>query len=97
MLNQPVKQTYYKVHKVTNSIEQKTVEHERTLTMDQNEIQTAHRSFKFKDVFDISYRPLQEEEGLLYLHTSKGVYSYMVKDDPAPFIDAFKKLDRQES
>ncbi|TMW71834.1 hypothetical protein [Alteribacter natronophilus] len=96
-MTDPVTQKYYKVHKVTNSIEQKTVEYERTLKMDREKITTAHRTFAFKDVFDVSHRPLQGEKGLLYLHTSKGVYSYMVKEDPSPFIDAFKELDRQES
>ncbi|MBM7096306.1 MULTISPECIES: hypothetical protein [Alteribacter] len=94
-MKQPVTHTYYKVQKVVNSIEQKTVEHERTITMDKEKVTTAHREFKFENVFDVSYRSIQGEEGLMYLHTSQGVYSYMVKDDPADFIAAFKELDKQ--
>ncbi len=83
------------MEKITNSIEQKTIELERTIKMTEEKITTAHREFKFEHVFDVSYRSMIREEGLLYLHTSKGVYSYMVKEDPADFIEAFKRMQKK--
>ncbi|WP_026690785.1 hypothetical protein [Alteribacter aurantiacus] len=94
-MDKSVTHTYYKTQKITNSIEQKTIEEKRMITMDKEKITTRHREFLFKNVFDVSFRSLQGEEGLLYLHTNQGVYSYMVKSDPSEFIAAFKELDKE--
>lgn len=33
--------------------------------------------------------------GFLYLHTHRGVETYFVRDNPASFINAYKKLKRE--
>jgi len=48
--------------------------------------------FLLKDVFDMSYRSLSNDSGFLYLHTSKGVFSYHTKIKPHHFIHTYLKL-----
>lgn len=85
-------QPYYKVEREVTGVDQKTVVHDRIIYLYENKIVTGFREFPIDNVFDISYRQMGGEEGLLYLHTKQGVYSYTVKTDPRKFIDAFKKL-----
>ncbi|WP_280768719.1 hypothetical protein [Salipaludibacillus daqingensis] len=87
---------YYKVRREINSIEQKNVEYERTLYLYEDKLITQHREFPADKVFDMSYRELKSgEEGTLFIHTSQGVFTYIVKEDPAEFIEAFKELEKK--
>ncbi|ALS28151.1 hypothetical protein IJ21_27550 [Paenibacillus sp. 32O-W] len=85
-------QPYYKVQREVSGLEQKTVVHDRTMYLYPDKIATERRQFPIGDVFDMSYRKMGGEGGMLYFHTKQGVYSYMVKDDPRNFIGAFKEL-----
>jgi hypothetical protein len=87
---------YYKIKREINSLEQKKVEQERHIYLYKTKVVTQYREFTIKDVFDMSYRMIGHEGGFLYLHTSKGVYSYKVKTDPKEFITAFHNLSSQE-
>jgi hypothetical protein len=84
-------QPYYKVQREVTSGEQKTVVSNREMYLYENKIVTRHREFPIHTVFDMSFRKIGSEGGLLYLHTSSGVYPYTVKDDPNPFIEVFKE------
>ncbi|RLL42710.1 hypothetical protein D8M04_14235 [Oceanobacillus piezotolerans] len=84
------KQPYVKVERIVRSIEQINIEHERTMYLYNEKIVTEHREFHIKDVMDMSYRIVGGKGGLLYLHTSNGVYSYTVKSSPNRFIEEFK-------
>ncbi|MBP1155747.1 MULTISPECIES: hypothetical protein [unclassified Paenibacillus] len=92
-MNWIAKQPYYKVQREVSSTEQKTVVHDRWLYLYEDKIVTGYRRFPIDEVFDMSYRRLGSEEGVLYLHTKQGVYSYTVKADPGTFIEAFKELE----
>jgi hypothetical protein len=83
---------YYKIQREINCLEQKKVEQERHLYLYNSKVVTKYREFTISDVFDMSYRTIGNEGGFLYLHTSKGVYSYKVKTDPKDFITAFHSL-----
>jgi len=86
---------YYKVQREINSIQQKNVEYERTLYLYEDKLITKHREFPLETVFDMSYRELKSgEEGTLFIHTSQGVFTYIVKSDPTEFIEVFKKLEK---
>ncbi|WP_068674110.1 hypothetical protein [Oceanobacillus sp. Castelsardo] len=84
------KQPYVKVERQIKSVELIRIEHRRTIYLYDNRIVTEHREFPIKDVLDISYRFIGDG-GLLYLHTSRGVYSYNVKSSPEDFVQACKK------
>ncbi|WP_284140563.1 MULTISPECIES: hypothetical protein [unclassified Virgibacillus] len=84
-------QPYVKIHREVNSVEQKHVEEHRVIHLYEDRIETEHRAFSVDDVWDVSYREFGWENGLLYLHTSKGVFSYQVKESPHSFIEAFQQ------
>ncbi|WP_416149117.1 hypothetical protein ACM26V_23185 [Salipaludibacillus sp. HK11] len=87
---------YYKVQREINSIQQKNVEYERTLYLYEDKLITKHREFSSEAVFDMSYRELKSgEEGTLFVHTNQGVFTYIVKEDPTPFIKVFKELEKK--
>lgn len=86
---------YYKVQREVTAIEQKNIEYDRTLYLYEDKLMTQHREFSTEHIFDMSYRELSEEEGLLYIHSSQGVFSYAVKSDPSAFIEAFKNLEKR--
>ncbi|GGA89639.1 hypothetical protein [Ornithinibacillus halotolerans] len=86
-------QEYVKVERTVNSLEQVDVEHKRILTLYDDKITSKHREFPIKEVMDISYREIGGKgAGLLYLHTTHGVYSYTVKSSPKHFIHVYKQL-----
>ncbi|GAB6931241.1 hypothetical protein JCM10914A_52240 [Paenibacillus sp. JCM 10914] len=85
-------QPYYKIQRVVDGIEQRTEEQGREMFLYQDKIVTQYREFPIKQVFDLSFRPMGDGGGLLYLHTQQGVYSYTVKHDPQSFIKAYKNM-----
>ncbi|NMO98215.1 hypothetical protein [Paenibacillus lemnae] len=86
-------QPYYKVVRRVQSTELKITEEDRELLLSHQSIITKTREFAVKDVFDISFRSMGSSGGMLYLHTSFGVYSYMVRDNPSDFMTVFKNMD----
>lgn len=84
-------QPYIKVVRQTNSLEQKNVEMERTLSLYDEKVTSAYREFPIHDVTDVSYRAMGNEGGMLYVHTNKGVYSYIVRSSPMDFVNTFRQ------
>ncbi|MCQ6557457.1 hypothetical protein [Paenibacillus mendelii] len=85
-------QPYYKVHREIIFNEQRTVLQDREMYLYPDKIVTRFRVFGIEQVFDLSYRRMGGQDGILYLHTNRGVYSYTVKEDPSGFIEIFKGL-----
>lgn len=83
-------QPYIKIKREVSSIEQKEIELKRTIYLYDEKVVTEHREFPIKDLMDMSYRLIGGTGGLLYLHTSKGVFSYTVKSSPEQFVKAYK-------
>lgn len=88
IINQP----YYKVEREISTDGQFHAVDHRTMYLYPNKIVTKYREFSLIDVFDLSYRRIGREGGLLYLHTRNGIYPYMVEEEPAAFIQTFKNL-----
>ncbi|WP_444685037.1 hypothetical protein [Alkalicoccus luteus] len=86
---------YYKVEREVTSIDQQNVEYERVMHLYEDKLVTHRREFPAEIIFDMSFRELGESEALLYVHTSRGVFSYQVKQDPTNFIEAFKQLEKR--
>lgn len=84
-------QPYIKVERQMNKLEQKNVEHERTLYLYDEKVVSAYREFHIQDVTDLSYRTIGDEGGMLYMHTTKGVYSYIVRSSPMDFVNTFRE------
>ena len=87
-----VAQPYIKISREVTSIEQRDVEHERTLYLYHDKVVTAYREFPIEKVIDMSYRKFGTNNGLLYVHTTSGLYTYTVKTSTDHLIETFKML-----
>lgn len=88
-------QPYIKILREVTSTEQKDIEQERMIYLYENKMVTKHREFPIQEVIDVSYRKIdgQGKRGLLYIHTSGGLYAYTVKTSTKTFIDTFKRMN----
>ncbi|WP_121616087.1 hypothetical protein [Virgibacillus halodenitrificans] len=84
------RQPYSKVERVISSAGQQHIKHQRMMYMYEEEIVTQYHTFPLEIVNDVSFRKINGSGGLLYLHTMKGVFTYMVAQPPYLFIQAFK-------
>lgn len=94
-MNYLAEQSYYKIERELSGTEQLIITHERTMYLYDNKVVTKHHEFPIQDVYDISYRRLGGSEGLLYLHTKVGVYSYLLRSDPGLFIEVYRKINKR--
>lgn len=83
-------QPYYKVERAVNRFSQNTHVHQREIILYATRIVSTYREFPIREVYDMSFKSMGEDQGILYLHTKQGVYPYSVEGDPADFIEAFK-------
>lgn len=85
------KQPYVKIIREVSSITQTNTEENRMLYLYSDKVVTKHREFSMEDITDMSYRSIGENGGLLYIHTSSGVFSYFMKTSPKEFVHVFKE------
>ncbi|QKY70792.1 hypothetical protein [Lentibacillus sp. CBA3610] len=90
------KQPYIKVEREMTSVGKSYIEDDRILYMYEDRIASKHHEFPIEKVWDMSYRQVDGKGGLLYLHTSKGVMVYTVKDSPEDFIKVFKEIIKKQ-
>ena len=83
-------QAYSKTVREVTRIGKSEVEEKRMMYLYPEKLVTAHREFSIEKVLDMSFRKMGAEGGLLYVHTTSGVYSYTVDASPKAFIDVFK-------
>ncbi|RXZ78925.1 hypothetical protein EBB07_25225 [Paenibacillaceae bacterium] len=83
---------YFKVERKLCDSTQQIIVHDHVIQLYSTKISTFHREFLVSNVYDMSFRKMGAEDGILYLHTHQGVYPYTVKDNPVLFINAFKEL-----
>lgn len=90
-MNYIASQPYIKIEREVTSVQQIDKEHNRMLYLYADRIVTKHREFLIVDVIDVSYRGSGKQNGLLYIHTNSGLFSYTVKGSPNSFIKACQK------
>ncbi|CAG7636787.1 hypothetical protein PAESOLCIP111_03784 [Paenibacillus solanacearum] len=90
-----ISQPYYKIERELHSGGQSAVVHARVMYLYPDQVVTFARTFRLEDVFDMSYRHVGASEGFLYLHTNQGVFPYMVKEDPACFIQSYREARKK--
>ncbi|MCM3132311.1 hypothetical protein M3629_05910 [Paenibacillus polysaccharolyticus] len=83
---------YYRVQREVTGLSQEIEMNARTMTLYSDRIVTKYREFRITEVFDMSFRRMGDTGGFFYLHTSTGVYPYMVEIDPGPFIQTFRQV-----
>ncbi|WP_087973806.1 hypothetical protein [Oceanobacillus rekensis] len=89
-MNLIAEQAYVKIVREVSSLDQIDIEQKRMIYLYDEKIVTQHREFLIENVLDISYRFIGSDGGLLYLHTTNGVYSYILRTSPEAFVKAFK-------
>lgn len=62
------------------------------LSLSKTSLTSSTHHFQLAELFDISYRPYTNGQGFLYLHTIKGVFSFLISTNPANFIATYQKL-----
>ncbi|MFD1039845.1 hypothetical protein ACFQ3N_15790 [Virgibacillus byunsanensis] len=88
-------QPYIKIQQEIIRNEKIETKQERNIHLYDEKITTRYREFSIEDVLDMSYRQVGGGGGLLYLHTSRGLFSYTVKESPEKLINAFKELSEK--
>ncbi|WP_427182128.1 hypothetical protein [Paenibacillus sp. TC-CSREp1] len=83
---------YYRVQREVTGLTQEIEMNARTMTLYSDRIVTRYREFLITEVFDMSFRRMGDKGGFFYLHTSTGVYPYMVEIDPGPFMQTFHQV-----
>lgn len=85
-----MKQAYSKVIREMKSLTQTKTTETRYLCLYENKITSKYREFPIHEMLDLSFKKMQDGEGILFLHTNHGVYSYHVLSSPSAFIETCK-------
>lgn len=83
---------YYKVEREVDKLSICTKVHELEMHLYMTCLRTAHKEIPIDLLFDISYRRMRGEDGMLYLHTNQGIVTLMLKVDPSVFIEAYQEV-----
>ncbi|ALC83680.1 MULTISPECIES: hypothetical protein [Bacillus] len=81
----------FEVRQEIGWVEKRTVESSFDINLFEDGIAVKADKYPLESVWDVSYRK-KGNFGFLYLHTSRGVRSYLIKEAPDDFINAYKKL-----
>lgn len=82
------------IKQVITPIEKKITEFTFEMKLYDHKLVVKDESYPVTDIFDISYRTKKDDFsiGYIYLHTSQGVRTYHVKEDPTEFVQAYLQL-----
>lgn len=86
---------YLTVKRQIRDNEQIFEEKEELMRIYSDRITTASDRFLIEDVLDISFRSFSNNNGLLYLHTTRGVFSYRTSHQPEILIKIYNDLKNQ--
>jgi hypothetical protein len=86
---------YLKVDRRIEDNEQVYEENEKYIRMYHDRITTASDIFHLHDILDITFKKMSGMKGFLYLHTTRGVYSYFTNAQPDQLIEIYKEIKHQ--
>ncbi|MEQ6377187.1 hypothetical protein RZN22_03625 [Bacillaceae bacterium S4-13-58] len=86
------KQVYVEVERGIASRQQYYNPKEHELILYKDRLESSKETFYLQDVLDLSYRKFNDNFGLFYIHSNRGVFPFQVKMNPASFIEYFKKV-----
>ncbi|KMJ55785.1 hypothetical protein AB685_25420 [Bacillus sp. LL01] len=74
--------------------EKRIVETSYDMMLFPDQLTVKDEHYPIQSIFDISYRKKPEKNamGFLYLHTSRGVRTYYIKEEPTALIEAYRNL-----
>lgn len=82
---------YTVVERFIENFSQQKKEHHYALTLTATAIYSNSRQFLRECLMDISYKPLSNGQGFLYLHTNEGVFTFIVSSNPTQFIRTYRQ------
>lgn len=86
---------YLKVDRRIKDNEQVYQEYEEIIRVYDDRITTASDIFFIRDILDITFKKMSGMKGFLYLHTTRGVYSFFTNARPDRLIKVYKELKHQ--
>lgn len=87
--------SYLKVDRRIEDNEQVYEENEQYIRMYHDRITTASDIFYLGDILDISFKKMSGMKGFLYLHTTRGVYSYFTHAKPDRLLKVYNEIKHQ--
>ncbi|RSD25426.1 hypothetical protein [Mesobacillus subterraneus] len=87
---------YLRVKRKIEDNEQVYEEYEEEIQVYADRITTASDHFDIKDVLDITFKTMSGDRGFLYLHTTRGVYSYFTNANPEQLMEIYQKIKAQK-
>ncbi|MBG9794423.1 hypothetical protein ABD76_18695 [Paenibacillus dendritiformis] len=91
-------QTCVEITRTIDSNEERITETSFHIELHAHEVRIRDKRIAMSQIYDISCHRKHggsDAIGFLYLHTHRGVETYFVRDNPASFIHAYKKLKRE--
>lgn len=82
---------YYEVIRKIDVNIQLVEEVERQLTLLEDRVTTVNDTFSLEIIYDVSFKHSKNTYKMLYLHTNRGVFSFVVKEYPGEFIQQMKQ------
>ncbi|MDQ0159296.1 hypothetical protein [Alkalibacillus salilacus] len=73
--------------------QQKNIEDTHYIRLYEDRIETAEYTYEISMIFDMSYKMLSGQYGFFYLHTTKGVMTFQIKENPEHLIHEFRKVE----
>lgn len=89
-------QPYIKVIRQVDRIEKREIREQRYLYLYEDRLESKFHSFTLSEIMDLSFKKLQGDGGILFIHTDHGVYSYTVNSSPECFMEACKHQISQD-
>ncbi|WP_100331140.1 hypothetical protein [Bacillus xiapuensis] len=85
-------QSYKLIRREIKQGQQHIYQEEAHLHLFQDKVTTASHEFALHEVHDMSYRRFSAGFVFFYLHTIRGVFSYLVTTSPDQFIDTYQQI-----
>ncbi len=89
-------QEFIMMERIIECNQQLNIEKVKHIHLYENYIQTTNKEFIIEDVLDISFKSSSTDYGILYLHTTQGLFPFHVKTDPTHFIQQFVRLKQND-
>lgn len=83
---------YVSITRTIHWEEQLITEHHHQLTLYQDRLTDHTQTFTLHEILNVSYKAFNDQYGLLYVHTIKGLYPYKVKEHPKGFLTTFEQM-----
>lgn len=86
------KHPYIKVIREVTGLEKTETKDNRELKLYQTKLTTRHREFLIEDLKVVATRKIGEDGGLIFIHTTSGLFTYTVETIDQKFVHTVNNL-----